>query len=108
MIVNEGLKYYVIGTSSPRPAGATNCNLWVNDGKQGGRPGMPSGHSAQVSFFVGYYAQQTSSLSLRILLFLYGLAVMVSRYTKQCHTLSQILSGSVLGFTISYFMVRHL
>jgi membrane-associated phospholipid phosphatase len=108
MIVNEGLKHYVIGTRSPRPAGATNCNLWVNDGKQGGRPGMPSGHSAQVSFFVGYYAQQTSSLSLRILLFLYGLAVMVSRYTKQCHTLSQILSGSVLGFTISYFMVRHL
>jgi membrane-associated phospholipid phosphatase len=108
MIVNESIKHYIIGTRSPRPVGATNCNLWANDGKQGGRPGMPSGHSAQVSFFVGYYAQKTASLPLRFLLFLYGIAVMVSRYTKQCHTLSQILSGSALGFTISYLMVRHL
>jgi membrane-associated phospholipid phosphatase len=107
-ILNESLKHYVIGKRSPRPADASNCNLWANDGKQGGKPGMPSGHSAQVSFFVGYYAQQTTSPLLRALLLLYGIAVMISRYTKQCHTLGQILSGSALGFSISYLMVRHL
>lgn len=108
MILNESMKHYVIGKRSPRPADAANCNLWVNDGPQGGRPGMPSGHSAQVSFFVGYYAQQTTSITIRILLVLYGITVMISRYTKHCHTVGQILSGSALGFTLSHIIVRHL
>jgi len=108
LIVNKVLKYIVIGDISPRPAKATNCNLWANDGKQGGRPGMPSGHSSHISYFVGYYVQQTTSMPLRVLLILYGIGVMISRYTKHCHTLEQILSGSALGFGMSYLIVRHL
>ena len=106
--MNEGIKHGIIGTASPRPAQARDCNLWVDDGPQGGRPGAPSGHSAQVSFFVGYYLQ-TLSLSplLRILLLGYALLVMFSRYTKSCHTLSQILSGATLGSLLS-LLVRHL
>jgi membrane-associated phospholipid phosphatase len=107
--VNEGIKHGIIGTDSPRPPGARDCNLWVNDGPQAGRPGAPSGHSAQVSFFVGYYLQ-TLSLSplLRFLLLGYALLVMFSRYTKSCHTFPQILSGATLGSLLSILLVRHL
>lgn len=109
VLLNEGIKHGIIGTASPRPAQARDCNLWANDGPQGGRPGAPSGHSAQVSFFVGYYLQ-TLSLSplLRLALLGYALLVMFSRYTKSCHTLSQILSGATLGFLLSFLVVRHL
>lgn len=107
--INEGVKHGIIGTASPRPSEARDCNLWVNDGPQGGRPGAPSGHSAQVSFFVGYYLQ-TLSLSpvFRLLLLGYALLVMLSRYTKSCHTLPQILSGAALGSLLSMIVVRHL
>lgn len=118
MIVNESIKHGIIGTASPRPAGASDCNLWVNDGPQGGRPGAPSGHSAQVSFFAGYYLQKLptlfptwSSLSLQLArasLVLYALAVMFSRWTKRCHTIGQIVSGCALGGLISILTVRHL
>lgn len=110
VLLNEFMKYAVIGKASPRPAGATDCNLWANDGPQGGRPGMPSGHSAHVSFFTGYYLQ-TLSPSLvwpRILLIVYACLVMFSRFTKSCHTPLQILSGSAFGFLLSFFVVRHL
>jgi membrane-associated phospholipid phosphatase len=109
IMINEGLKYAVIGRASPRPPGATNCNLWANDGPQGGRPGMPSGHSAHVSFFAGYYLQTLPpSLWTRTALLLYAILVMASRWTKHCHSLPQILSGSALGFLLSLLVVRHL
>ena len=109
VFLNEGVKHGLIGTASPRPPQARDCNLWVNDGPKGGRPGAPSGHSAQVSFFVGYYLQ-TLSLSplLRLALLGYALLVMLSRYTKCCHTLPQILSGAALGSLLSLLVVRHL
>lgn len=107
--INEGIKHGIIGTASPRPPRARDCNLWGNDGPQGGRPGAPSGHSAQVSFFVGYYLQ-TLSLSplFRVALLGYALLVMLSRYTQFCHTLPQILSGATLGSLLSILVVRHL
>lgn len=109
--INEFTKHYVIGTASPRPEKARDCNLWVNDGPQGGRPGAPSGHSAQVSFFVGYYLQRLSDTApyFSMSLIGYGLLVMLSRYTKCCHTIPQILSGSALGLFMSvlvYYSVR--
>lgn len=108
VVLNETLKHAVIGKASPRPAQATNCNLWANDGPQGGRPGMPSGHSAHVSFFTGYYLQTLAPSLWTWLLISYALLVMFSRWTKSCHSLPQILSGSALGFLLSVLVVRHL
>jgi membrane-associated phospholipid phosphatase len=107
--INEAIKYYIIGTTSPRPKEARDCNLWVNNGPQGGRPGAPSGHSAHVSFFVGYYLQTLSNTApwLSLILIGYGLLVMLSRYTKSCHTLPQILSGSALGLFLSVLFYRY-
>ena len=114
--INETIKYVLIGERSPRPAGARDCNLWATDGPQSGRPGMPSGHAAHVSFFVGYYLQRLSSVPfpfpfplsfpssrflLSLLLVLYALLVMLSRYTKCCHTVPQLLTGSALGLFLS-------
>lgn len=108
--LNETLKYAVIGERSPRPAGARDCNVWVSDGPQAGRPGMPSGHSAHVSFVAGYYLQRIANISalspitrflLAVALLLYALLVMLSRYTKCCHTVPQLLVGSSLGLLMS-------
>jgi len=100
--IGEFIKHYIIKEASPRPTGAKNCNLWCNDGKQGGRPGMPSGHSSQVTFFASFYYGQTKNEWIRAALIGYALLVMVSRYEKRCHTLPQIAAGALLGFLISW------
>jgi membrane-associated phospholipid phosphatase len=99
--IGESAKHYLIKESSPRPKGAYNCNLWCNDGHQEGKPGMPSGHSSQVTFFSSFYYQQTTNVWVRTALVLYAVLVMISRYVKRCHTIPQIISGSLLGLLIS-------
>jgi len=106
--VNESIKYFVIKERSPRPIGAKNCNLCGDGGNQEGKPGMPSGHSAQVGFLAGYYFQQTDNIWIRLFLILYAILVMISRYTKKCHTVYQILTGSMLGTAMSILTVRYL
>jgi membrane-associated phospholipid phosphatase len=101
MGLGESIKYYVIKDNSPRPTGARDCNLLCNDGPQGGRPGMPSGHSAQVAFFSSFYYTQTENIWIRAGLILYEVLVMISRYQKRCHTIPQIIAGAVLGWAMS-------
>ena len=100
MGLTEFIKYYVVKESSRRPLGASNCNLWCNDGIQEDKPGMPSSHSSQVSFFASYYSQQTTNPWIRAGLFLYAGAVMFSRYKKRCHTIPQITVGASIGALI--------
>ena len=99
--LSEFLKHYVIHDRSPRPKGATDCNLLCNDGNQEGRPGMPSSHSAEVAFFAGYYWDQVDNPLARFALVAYAVSVMTSRYLKRCHTLEQIGVGSLLGLILS-------
>jgi membrane-associated phospholipid phosphatase len=101
MGVGESIKYYIIGNDSPRPTSARDCNLLCNDGPQGGKPGMPSGHSAQVAFFSSFYFERTNNIWIKMGLILYECLVMFSRYKKHCHTIPQIVSGALLGFGIS-------
>jgi len=101
MGVGESIKYYLIKDASPRPKGAHDCNLWCNDGPQGGNPGMPSGHSAQVAFFSSFYYRKTTNIWVRAGLLLNAGLVMISRYEKHCHTIPQIVAGALLGLFIS-------
>jgi membrane-associated phospholipid phosphatase len=103
-ILSEFLKHYIIRDASPRPRGATNCDLLCQDGKQGGKPGMPSSHSASVAFFSAFYFKQTDNLYIRIFLVLYAALVMLSRHLKRCHTIYQIGTGALLGFLISQYL----
>jgi len=105
-LISEFLKLYVIQDRSPRPKGATDCNLLCNDGNQEGRPGMPSSHSAEVAFFAGYYWDQVENPLARFALVAYALAVMTSRYLKRCHTINQIGGGTLLGLTLSALLRR--
>lgn len=107
-IISETIKYFFIGKASPRPEGAKDCNFLCNDGNQSGRPGMPSGHSSEVAFFSGFYYQQTENKFIRVILVIYAGLVMLSRYLKKCHTISQIFFGGLLGVSLSLFVVRQL
>jgi membrane-associated phospholipid phosphatase len=107
-IISESIKYFIVGSASPRPQGAKNCNFLCNDGNQSGRPGMPSGHSSEVAFFSGFYYQQTTNPIIRASLIIYAGLVMLSRYVKKCHTINQIVVGALLGTGLSWIAVRHL
>lgn len=107
-IITETIKYFLIGKSNPRPEGAKDCNLLCNDGNQSGKPGMPSSHSSSVAFFSGFYYQQTDNKFIKGILVIYAGLVMLSRYLKKCHTISQILVGALLGVSLSWFAMRQL
>ena len=105
-IISESLKPFFLRLS-PRPSQALNCNLLCNDGPQGGRPGMPSSHSASVAFFAGFYISEIDNTIGQLFLVGYAILVMASRYVKKCHTILQIIGGALLGLSLSR-LVRHL
>jgi membrane-associated phospholipid phosphatase len=100
------IKYYIIGTRSPRPKGAEGCNLLCNDGLQEGKPGMPSGHSGTVTFFMGYYWNEIDNDLIKIGLLIYVALVMYSRYAKHCHSIGQIVAGGLFGLGMSMLVKR--
>lgn len=104
--ISEGIKYGIIGTRNPRPKGAYDCNLLCTDGLQEGRPGMPSGHSALVGFFVGYYWDIATDKWLKIALVIFAALVMYSRYMKNCHSIEQIILGDLFGVGMSMIAKR--
>ncbi len=102
MALGEFAKFNIIGDASPRPMLATNCNMFCNNGAQGGKPGMPSTHMAVAAAFstlyfpVGPISEAITSPivpGLAILL----VAMAAARYFKNCHTPMQILVGTVFG-----------
>jgi len=97
--IGESIKHFLIGTKSPRPEGASDCNLFCTDGPQGGRPGMPSTHTAVTIFAAAAYFSQLSSYPLaQAGIVGYAVLMLYSRYAKQCHTLPQIAMGALLGY----------
>ena len=106
-VITESIKYFLIKERSPRPKGARNCDLLCQDGDQEGRPGMPSTHSAIVSFFSSFYIQQTDNILIKLGLGVCAGLVMLSRYLKRCHTINQIAVGSIIGLTLSFLVTRN-
>lgn len=97
VLSSEFIKRFIIGTKSPRPKDAYNCNMLCNDGNQSGKPGMPSSHSAVTAFFVFYYFRETNNIIIKFgLIILLGLVV-AARYLKRCHTIYQIGAGILYG-----------
>jgi len=86
---------------SPRPKGAKDCNLFCQGGSVGGQPGFPSGHMGSAAVFVGllYDAFPSPAVFLGGLLWLILMAY--SRYTKHCHTLTQIVAGTSYGLAVA-------
>lgn len=107
-VLSETLKHQFIKEASPRPIGASDCNLLCNDGNRSGKPGMPSSHSAQAAFFSGYYIQLTDNIFIKLILIVYAISIMISRYIKRCHSIEQIIVGGILGLSLSWILVRQL
>jgi membrane-associated phospholipid phosphatase len=99
--ISSCIKHNFVKEMSPRPLRAMNCNVLCNNGNQEGQPGMPSSHSAVVSFFALFYVRHITNPLIRVLIILYALSVMVSRYTKNCHTIPQIIMGGLLGLSMN-------
>ena len=99
--ISEYIKHHIIGIRSPRPEGAFDCNLLCNDGKQEGRPGMPSSHAAVVTFFVIIYWNYTKNPYVRALLIAYYFLILQSRYNKKCHSIPQLIVGTLVGMGTS-------
>jgi membrane-associated phospholipid phosphatase len=94
-----------------RPSGARGCGALNGEDCDGGRdgsgacPGMPSGHQAVIAFFVFsmifYHRLTVVSAPLWIALLALNFAVGVSRVYKECHTIPQVVAGSVVGILIA-------
>ena len=102
--VSHMLKVDVVKQASPRLKGARDCDLMCMDGNQEGKPGMPSGHTSAVTFFSAFYYHQTNNPWIKGLLVLYVILMMVSRYLKRCHTISQIAAGGLIGLLMNYLV----
>ena len=79
-----------------RPDDACDCNLLSNQGPVPRNPGFPSGHMATITFFVTYLIltnKQSNKLVLLSLIVMTGWA----RHYKYCHTLLQIIFGTIFG-----------
>jgi membrane-associated phospholipid phosphatase len=106
--LSEFIKKFIIKDISPRPKGALDCNLLCNDGNQTGKPGMPSSHTAAVSFFTVYYLNYSENSIINIFLVIYSILVALSRYLKRCHTIYQIVGGALFGGLSALIVVRYL
>jgi len=95
-----------------RPSGARGCGALNGEecdgggvGGDGACPGMPSGHQAIMAFFVFsvifYHRLTVVSAPLWIALLALNFAVGVSRVYKECHTIPQVVAGSVVGILIA-------
>jgi membrane-associated phospholipid phosphatase len=89
-----------------RPSGARGCGaLNGEDCDAEVCPGMPSGHQAVIAFFVFsmifYHRLTVVSAPLWIALLALNFAVGVSRVYKECHTIPQVVAGSVVGILIA-------
>ena len=75
------------------------------------RYGMPSFHSQNMFFSIGYSFFILNNFIWKLVLLLIGFAVIYERYVFRDHTMEQLLYGSILGLLlgyISYFIVKKL
>lgn len=90
MTITESIKHWILPSWS-RPKGARGCDLLCTSQNDDGKPGMPSGHMSSLAFYGGFYNITNP------LFYVYGILVAVSRWGKRCHSLDQILGGTILG-----------
>ena len=127
LVVVKGLKYIfqhiykfldmeylpIIGTGL-RPIDAKYCGCFIDEHNIEGIPtsfGLPSGHSIiaiAVSVFGSYYILENypdtlkRKLSLTILNLL-GIFMASSRIWLGCHTIQQVIIGSLIGYLCGYY-----
>ena len=66
------------------------------------RYGMPSFHSQNMFFSIGYAFFILNNFIWKLILLLIGFAVIYERYVFRDHTMEQLLYGAILGLIIGY------
>ena len=93
---------------SPRPPEARACDMFCTGPAVGGKPGFPSGHMATTAVFATSIALLFPTPPVITGAVALVTAMGWSRYVKKCHTLTQILGGTLYGFTIAILFKRFL
>ncbi len=106
------IKYLTEKSTIPwlkRPAGARDCNTWMNDGDVSGKPGFPSGHVAtSASFWTAIYIITPPAYRYyigAIGTFLTGCMIW-ARMKKYCHTWLQTIVGAAVGISVTYYGMK--
>ena len=76
-----------------RPNHDKECNCGYFNNKIKSKNGFPSGHMNTVSFFSNNYINKDKYNPLKVLLIS---SMGWARYKKKCHTVPQIIAGSIL------------
>ena len=100
-----------------RPKGSSNCDYLSRNGpSKKNAPGFPSGHMNSVSIFAAfmifskYYVSQEKDIlkfiSKNFLFLVANIGIVAltafARYYKKCHSILQIVCGTLLGTIIGY------
>ena len=89
----------------PRPASAMNCNALNRGGAAKDEFGMPSGHMAVSSFMIfSTLLISTKNPAIWGLGIAWLTAIGWSRYAKHCHSLAQIIGGTVFGTGVALLL----
>lgn len=106
-------EYIFLFGRGKRPKGAKNCGCFIDENdpnKISTSFGMPSGHaivSMTTSIFWSYYILENYPKDLKrtlslLLLNSMGIMVSFSRIFLGCHTIQQVIIGSLIGSYIGY------
>lgn len=77
--------------------------------------GMPSGHSQMAGFafmfwcmyvYIKYKNNKKSFIIASTVLFICMIAIMYSRVEEGCHTILQVVIGSLIGMTFGYILIK--
>ena len=89
-----------------RPKGARACDILSLAGSAENESGMPSGHASSTAFVATYLLLTNRSDAIRGAAVLYWLAVCYSRFAKRCHTIGQLVAGTILGATLAFLATK--
>ncbi len=67
---------------------------------------MPSGHSSIAFAILAIVMFLTSDARIIVLVLLMALLVAQSRVKSKIHTLSEVVAGAILGFSISFLILE--
>jgi len=112
-IINRNKQLYipVLGIY-PRPMNAMDCALFIDrKNNRNKSPGMSSGHAQFIFSFVIFVIcylkkKKDNNYYLKsLILLLIAVLISLSRvYIANCHTLQQVIIGSLIGYSYGYFL----
>jgi membrane-associated phospholipid phosphatase len=112
VVLSEYIKtiIYPYTNLAKRPIGARNSNFLANNGNVEGKPGLPSTHTAIVSYFSTYnflIMCNTNLIGHTTIFHILNVGILLatgwSRYYKKCHSMTQIVTGAIFGIVYATF-----